>query len=116
MASNSQSTCVELRSRVRSSSSWRCGSRSWQKKRSCKVRACSPARVSQVVIVACRKPKTRSAAEGSSPSASADSTTATDAKGFSNGTGRSEEHTSELQSRFDLVCRLLLEKKKETTS
>src|SRR5699024_11628462 len=31
----------------------------------------------------------------------------------SNGEGvaRSEEHTSELQSRFDLVCRLLLEKK-----
>src|SRR2546428_5024642 len=28
------------------------------------------------------------------------------------GTGRSEEHTSELQSRSDLVCRLLLEKKK----
>src|SRR5699024_11802398 len=28
--------------------------------------------------------------------------------------GRSEEHTSELQSRFDLVCRLLLEKKKTT--
>ena len=27
--------------------------------------------------------------------------------------GRSEEHTSELQSRFDLVCRLLLEKKKQ---
>src|SRR5438105_9856915 len=26
---------------------------------------------------------------------------------------RSEEHTSELQSRVDLVCRLLLEKKKE---
>src|SRR5437868_12103383 len=26
-------------------------------------------------------------------------------------TRRSEEHTSELQSRFDLVCRLLLEKK-----
>src|SRR5438105_15535836 len=26
--------------------------------------------------------------------------------------GRSEEHTSELQSRVDLVCRLLLEKKK----
>src|SRR5207249_6754817 len=25
---------------------------------------------------------------------------------------RSEEHSSELQSRFDLVCRLLLEKKK----
>src|SRR5690349_23951917 len=27
---------------------------------------------------------------------------------------RSEEHTSELQSRRDLVCRLLLEKKKKT--
>src|SRR5699024_12204235 len=27
--------------------------------------------------------------------------------------GRSEEHTSELQSRFDLVCRLLLEQKKQ---
>src|SRR5438874_10741210 len=29
---------------------------------------------------------------------------------------RSEEHTSELQSRRDLVCRLLLEKKKSTRS
>src|SRR5690349_24128304 len=28
---------------------------------------------------------------------------------------RSEEHTSELQSRRDLVCRLLLEKKKKVT-
>src|SRR5699024_11889975 len=28
-------------------------------------------------------------------------------------TQRSEEHTSELQSRFDLVCRLLLEKKNQ---
>src|SRR5438309_6444508 len=27
---------------------------------------------------------------------------------------RSEEHTSELQSQFHLVCRLLLEKKKQT--
>src|SRR5699024_11258025 len=30
-----------------------------------------------------------------------------------NNLNRSEEHTSELQSRFDLVCRLLLEKKKK---
>src|SRR5438874_10036570 len=30
--------------------------------------------------------------------------------------GRSEEHTSELQSRRDLVCRLLLEKKKRNTA
>src|SRR5690349_23995070 len=29
---------------------------------------------------------------------------------------RSEEHTSELQSRRDLVCRLLLEKKKKKTT
>src|SRR5438105_9409043 len=29
---------------------------------------------------------------------------------------RSEEHTSELQSRVDLVCRLLLEKKKKKKS
>src|SRR2546422_1754217 len=28
---------------------------------------------------------------------------------------RSEEHTSELQSRLHIVCRLLLEKKKKTT-
>src|SRR5699024_12483815 len=32
--------------------------------------------------------------------------------GAQSATSRSEEHTSELQSRFDLVCRLLLEKKK----
>src|SRR5699024_11894856 len=52
------------------------------------------------------------------PSASLKSKTA-----FQNGlmasilgvTKRSEEHTSELQSRFDLVCRLLLEKKKHMT-
>src|SRR2546430_10864906 len=30
--------------------------------------------------------------------------------------GRSEEHTSELQSQSNLVCRLLLEKKKSITS
>src|SRR5215469_8830236 len=33
--------------------------------------------------------------------------------GVSDGWSRSEEHTSELQSRRDLVCRLLLEKKKK---
>src|SRR2546421_2300399 len=34
--------------------------------------------------------------------------------GRSSSKPRSEEHTSELQSRSDLVCRLLLEKKKKT--
>src|SRR5260370_22419788 len=33
--------------------------------------------------------------------------------GFSSSVRRSEEHTSELQSHLNLVCRLLLEKKKE---
>src|SRR2546427_5481294 len=32
-----------------------------------------------------------------------------------NGQGRSEEHTSELQSQSNLVCRLLLEKKKKNS-
>src|SRR5947207_6322713 len=36
-----------------------------------------------------------------------------DAFDIENGTARSEEHTSELQSHSDLVCRLLLEKKKK---
>src|SRR5207249_7713713 len=41
------------------------------------------------------------------------STSAAKAAGnFALSRNRSEEHTSELQSRFDLVCRLLLEKKK----
>src|SRR3712207_8743600 len=41
--------------------------------------------------------------------------TASDAgNGGRGGAGRSEEHTSELQSRQYLVCRLLLEKKKYT--
>src|SRR5688572_31717358 len=34
------------------------------------------------------------------------------ARGFSCSSARSEEHTSELQSQSNLVCRLLLEKKK----
>src|SRR5437867_3537702 len=36
---------------------------------------------------------------------------ANSARGMNNARGRSEEHTSELQSPYDLVCRLLLEKK-----
>src|SRR5438270_2257805 len=40
---------------------------------------------------------------------------ALDAKNyFDSGVKRSEEHTSELQSQSNLVCRLLLEKKKKT--
>src|SRR2546422_6964812 len=36
------------------------------------------------------------------------------ARGRAGAQARSEEHTSELQSRLHLVCRLLLEKKKNT--
>src|SRR5438034_3851915 len=36
-----------------------------------------------------------------------------EAKNLGKAMGRSEEHTSELQSHSDFVCRLLLEKKKE---
>ena len=43
MASQSQSTCWELRSLVRSSSNWRCGSWRLQKECSCKACACSKA-------------------------------------------------------------------------
>src|SRR3712207_7740983 len=39
-----------------------------------------------------------------------------DSTAFSDVEHRSEEHTSELQSRQYLVCRLLLEKKKKATS
>src|SRR5437588_8204764 len=38
------------------------------------------------------------------------------ASDFPHETNRSEEHTSELQSHSDLVCRLLLEKKKTITN
>src|SRR2546429_3582127 len=37
-------------------------------------------------------------------------------KAVHNVRARSEEHTSELQSRLHLVCRLLLEKKKKTST
>src|SRR5256886_5949445 len=45
-------------------------------------------------------------------------TAAWDLEAHRRGTGlpRSEEHTSELQSQSNLVCRLLLEKKKNTTT
>src|SRR5688572_31007229 len=41
------------------------------------------------------------------------STNASDASSSSTSLSRSEEHTSELQSQSNLVCRLLLEKKKK---
>src|SRR5690349_23748365 len=48
------------------------------------------------------------------PLREASSTSRTVGQSASTRRSRSEEHTSELQSRRDLVCRLLLEKKKHT--
>jgi len=69
-ASQSQSTCVQLRSLVRSSSTWRCGSWRWRDANACaRSEHASPRESERLVIVACREPKTRSEAEGSSPRA-----------------------------------------------
>src|SRR2546422_7404743 len=54
----------------------------------------------------------RGASHASSSSSSSSSVAITAAAGAGLA-GRSEEHTSELQSRLHLVCRLLLEKKKK---
>src|SRR5689334_23775940 len=61
----------------------------------------------------CRRRSSSSKMSSSRPKKRSDSSAS---KGRSPGNGfsaeRSEEHTSELQSQFHLVCRLLLEKKK----
>src|SRR5690349_23021954 len=49
----------------------------------------------------------------SAPSRGNQKQNAPTARGRQSAVHRSEEHTSELQSRRDLVCRLLLEKKKK---
>src|SRR5207249_5765905 len=54
-------------------------------------------------------PRRTSTPAGGSESCFSDRSTATGDR--PRASTRSEEHTSELQSRFDLVCRLLLEKK-----
>src|SRR5438132_7180397 len=57
-----------------------------------------------LALAACREPASPASSSSSSPRPA-----------FAVGAGRSEEHTSELQSHSDLVCRLLLEKKKHRT-
>src|SRR5438105_11822357 len=54
------------------------------------------------------------AGEDTVPGDLLDSVNLSDGRPSERFTERSEEHTSELQSRVDLVCRLLLEKKKKT--
>src|SRR5699024_12730038 len=55
-------------------------------------------------------------ASTASPAAPIATSTSTPAPTSNARSSRSEEHTSELQSRFELVCRLLLEKKKLSKS
>src|SRR2546430_12619350 len=57
---------------------------------------------------------TRSARRSSAPDAASARHTANRSTSASFRATRSEEHTSELQSQSNLVCRLLLEKKKKT--
>src|SRR5438046_9206102 len=57
----------------------------------------------------CRSPPSRGPAGGPTPSSASRTRPAPSRPG-----PRSEEHTSELQSLTNLVCRLLLEKKKQT--
>src|SRR2546422_6648391 len=66
---------------------------------------------------------TRTSPVGPSPATASSSASAREARPKctapnirSTGPVRSEEHTSELQSRLHLVCRLLLEKKKHKTT
>src|SRR5687768_17845422 len=58
----------------------------------------------------------RSDSISASASARASASSAVGSSVSSANSRRSEEHTSELQSRLHLVCRLLLEKKKNTAS
>src|SRR5260221_3757029 len=58
-------------------------------------------------------PNSPSRTRDTSPSRVSRTATATPGRAKYPGSERSEEHTSELQSHSDLVCRLLLEKKKQ---
>src|SRR5690606_40245827 len=62
--------------------------------------------------VPCGRP-VRSRSRCTTPPSSPSRSTTTSPAGRSSAAPRSEEHTSELQSRENLVCRLLLEKKKK---
>src|SRR5688572_31753810 len=63
-----------------------------------------------------RAPSTRSPPGPPASSATCSSAPASPRRCGSTGGSRSEEHTSELQSQSNLVCRLLLEKKKQKNS
>src|SRR2546426_6583156 len=60
-----------------------------------------------------RSPPTRSATSSRATASAPTATCANPSTSWSSPRQRSEEHTSELQSPCNLVCRLLLEKKKK---
>src|SRR5438094_6453309 len=69
------------------------------------------------VVAVVATPTSASCEVWNTPRSPSDSTSSTQSTippvtSRNSGLGRSEEHTSELQSPYDLVCRLLLEKKK----
>src|SRR5699024_11428068 len=66
---------------------------------------------SSITLTLPRRTSTTSTAPTMSPSSPQTCATSTSVECRSTTRSRSEEHTSELQSRFDLVCRLPLEKK-----
>src|SRR5260370_20544380 len=61
-----------------------------------------------------KAPRNLTPGNGRSPSTPTPSPTSAPTASGSRKKRRSEEHTSELQSHLNLVCRLLLEKKKKT--
>src|SRR5437870_11131803 len=97
-------------------------SRAWNKRPGWSLAPVAPALVALVAalaaLAACGSPRTRPQPAAPPPPAPARATPAsppppaapTPARPA--GAARSEEHTSELQSRGHLVCRLLLEKRK----
>src|SRR2546426_3543344 len=66
-------------------------------------------------VPGCRVEEGREVAPGADEAASAGAATPTATGDYGQYRERSEEHTSELQSPCNLVCRLLLEKKKQHT-
>src|SRR2546426_7601111 len=78
----------------------------------CRAECCSFAIASGVHM--CSSPRTRQAY--SPPASSIDCSTGSARTPGACAAKRSEEHTSELQSPCNLVCRLLLEKKKKNTT
>src|SRR2546422_1403581 len=79
-----------------------------------------PAMLLMLIAAGCAKRPATSMASAPAPGGAASLSSATGSapgggsvSNTSSPSGRSEEHTSELQSRLHLVCRLLLEKKKK---